>query len=175
MTILLHLGRQSAAASRLILHIQRLAHLRQRRLGKSRPVYGRVGQRFLVAQEFTVLDKQQRLDDQGRYGIEIRIVMSRILVLVERLGTAVIECQSCLDLLGIRHEETVAGVVVERIGKTDLFAHLVATLNETFLDHGHQHITESLVERAVVGEGNLLAGAGFELIGQGGRIAGDLL
>ncbi|MNC25850.1 hypothetical protein D3C75_739580 [compost metagenome] len=175
MTILLHLGRQRTAAGGLILHIQRLAHLGQCSLGETGPVYSRVGQRLLVAQQLPVLDKQQRLYDQRRYGVEIRVVMGRVLVLIERLGTAVVQSQPRLHLLGIGDEETMAGVVVERIGKTHLLAHLIATLDEALLDHGHQHITESLVEGAIIREGDLLAGTGFQLISQLGGITGDLL
>src|SRR5690606_10823964 len=54
-------------------------------------------------------------------------------------------------------------------------ADLITPLQQTLLHHGQQHIAEPLVEGAILREDYLLAGASFDLIGQLGRIAGDLL
>ena len=173
--ILLHLGRQGTATGRLILHIERLAHLRERGLGKTGPVDRRVGQRLFVAQQVAVLDKQQRLDDKRRNGVKIWIVMGRILELIEGLGAAIVQRQSGLHLLGIGHEEATTGVVIERVGEMHLLADFIAPLQQALLHHRQLHIAEPLVERAILREGDLLALARLDLIGELGGIAGDLL
>ena len=86
--------------------------------------------------------------------------MGRVLVLIEGLGTTVMQRQPSLNLLGIRDKETMAGIVVECIGKTHLLAHLIAALDETLLDHGHQHITKALVEGPSSGKAICLLGPG---------------
>ena len=138
--VLLHLGRQGTATGRLILHIERLAHLGERRLGKTGPVDRRVSQRLFVAQQIAVLDKQQRLDDERRNGVKIRIVMSRILELIERFCAAIVQRQAGLHLLGIGHEEATTGVVIECIRETDLIADFIAPLQQTLLHHRQLHI-----------------------------------
>ena len=173
--VLLDLGRQGTAASRLILHIERLAHLGHGGLGKTGPVHGRVGQRMFIAEQIAVLDEQQRLDHQRRDGGKVRIIVGRILELIEGFRPAIMQGQTGLDLLGIGDEEAAAGVVIQGIGEMHLLADLIAALQQTLLHHGQQHITQPLVEGAILGEGNLLAKTGLDLIGQLGGIAGDLL
>ncbi len=175
MTILLHLGCQGTAASRLILHIQRFADLRHSRFGKAWPIHSRVGQRLLIAQQVAVFDKEQRLDDERRDRGKIRIVMGRIPELVERFGAAIIERQPGLDLLGVGNKEATLGVVVERIGEMHLLADLIAPLQQPLLHHWQLYVSKSLVERAIFRESDLLALTGLNLIGELGSIARDLL
>ena len=159
----------------MILHIERLADLRHGRLGKTGPIHGRVGQWLLIAEQVAVLDEQERLDHQRRDGGKIRVIVGRILELIEGFRPAVVQSQAGLHLLGIRHEKPATGIVIQGIGEMYLLADLITPLQQALLHHGQQHITEPLVEGTVFGEGNLLAGARFDLIGQLGRIAGDLL
>ena len=148
MAILLDLRGQCAAAGGRVVRIdgddRPLAH----RLGQPRQFHHGVVLRILRCEQLTVLDEDQRVDHQGRDGVEVGVDAPRVVPVEQRRRAAIEHLQPGLRLLPVGSVEPMLRVVEQGLRMTGLGADLV-TLRAQPLDvAGNSRVAEPLVERA---------------------------
>ncbi|MCY1405294.1 hypothetical protein D9M71_205310 [compost metagenome] len=171
--VFLQLGGQGAAAGRLAVEVDNLAHLGQRGLGKAQPVHCRVGQGRFAVQQLAVLDEQQAVDQQRRNAGEVRVALLRIAELVEGQAAAVADVDAGLDLLAVRREQAVIDIADQFRGEACLLLHLIAALFQAFEHLRQGGVAQTAIERAVIGVANRLAGAIFKRVAERCGVAAD--
>ncbi|MCY1175429.1 hypothetical protein D9M73_156670 [compost metagenome] len=90
----------------------------------------------------------------------------RVVVLVQRRCTAIGDGQPGLDFLGIRHEQTLVGVLQQFRRKAGLCFNDEIALDQARQELIHRAVAQAPIERAIAWIANRIAGAGFELIVQ---------
>ncbi|MNO78378.1 hypothetical protein D3C76_695140 [compost metagenome] len=168
MAVLLKLRRQGTAASRLAGQGKVLGHLAVGRLGEARPVDRRVVARVLAVEQVAVFDEQQAVDDHRRDRRKVRVQVLRVVVLVERVATAVGDRQAGLDLLDIGGEQAVIDVVHQGWRELHLFADQVVALEQARQELAQGAVAQAFVERPFTGVDDGIAGAWLQRIGEGG-------
>ncbi len=125
MPVFFQLGGQGTAAGGLAADVQHLGHLRQHGLAEAWPVHGGVGLGLFRVEQVTVLDEQQAVDHQRRDGVEARIQLLRVVIVVDIAPAAIGDRQARLDFLFVRYEKTFLAVIQQRWGEAGLGLDLV--------------------------------------------------
>ncbi|MNZ48244.1 hypothetical protein D3C78_659830 [compost metagenome] len=165
--VFLQLGSQGAATGGLAGQGQVLGDLAVGRLGKAWPVHGRVGVGVVGVEQIAVLDEQQAVDDDRRDGVEVRVQVLRVVVLVKHIALAVGDRQPGLDLFFIGHEETVLGVVHQRRGKMYLLADYIVAFEQARQELPQRAVAQAFVEGPVPRIKDRIAGPRLQGVGQG--------
>jgi hypothetical protein len=149
MAVFLQLRGQGAATGRLSGQREHLGHLRPGRLGKARPIHGRVEQGLLVFEQAAILDEQQAVHhhrrDLGEFGIELLWVAIQI----QGVAPAIGDHQSGLGLFLVGHEQVMARVAHQRRRKAGLLLHDVVALEQPRKEIAQRAVPQALVERAI--------------------------
>ena len=165
-TVLFQLRGQGAAARRLPWQVQLARHLRPGGLGKSRPVYRRVGLGRLRVEQLTVFDKQQAMHHQRWHVAELRIQLCRVVELIQRRGAAIGDAQPGLDFFCVGNKQTVTAVVHQRRGEACLGLDHVITLEKARQEVAQGAVAQALIEGPCAGVQDRIAGSGFDAVGQ---------
>jgi len=97
----LDLRSQRAAAGTSATESDLARSLAGRDAGQPAPVHGRIVFRRVRVEQIAVFDEQQRLDQHRRNGLEVGVLKSRVLAVVERLVVAVKDAQAGLRLFSV--------------------------------------------------------------------------
>ncbi|MNH05600.1 hypothetical protein D3C79_649430 [compost metagenome] len=165
---------QGTAPRRLPRQGQVLGDLAVGGLGEAWPVHRRVVLWVFRVEQVAVLDEQQAVDDDRRDRREVRVQVLRVVVLVERVATAIGNRQPGLDLLDIGGEQAVIDVVHQGWRELHLFADQVVALEQARQEFAQCAVAQALVERPFAGIDDGIAGARLQRISQGSRQPAEL-
>ena len=166
MAVLFQLRGQGTPASGLAGQGQVLGHLAVGCLGKAWPVHGRVVARVLGVEQVAVFDEQQAVDHHRRDRCKVRVQVLRVVVLVQRVATAVGDRQAGLDFLDVGHEQPVIDVVHQRWRELHLLADQVVALKQAWQEFAQCAVAQAFVERPFPRVDDGIAGAWLQRIGQ---------
>ncbi len=174
MAVLLDLGRERAAAGRVVIRVEDLDPALDDRLAQASPFHRRVAPGVLGIQKLAVLDEEQRVEDDGGNGIEARIDPGRVARPEEEVATTVEDGEPRLALLGIRREIACVHELVELAGSPRLGLDAVTPGPQPVEVGGQVGVTQALVVRAAVGEPDRGAGARLHPEFDAGRLRGEV-
>ena len=173
-TVLFQLSGEGAAAGGLLLHIEHLAELRQRRHGEARPVHRRVGQRLGGVEQMPVFDEQQAVDHQRRDAGEVGIALLRVKKLIEGRAATVADAQAALALFGEGREQATVAVGHQFVGKARLLGDQIIALLQALQQQWQVSVALAFVEGAVARVDDPFASARLDLVGEACGIAAQL-
>jgi hypothetical protein len=157
--VLLDLRGQRAAAGRLVIRIEFVHHLVDRRLCEAIPLDRRVLGRMFVGQQFAILDEQQAVHQQARHLLEIRIHPFGIAHAKQVAAGAVEYRQAGLGLLAIGQEEAEIGDFGHPRCDPRLRGDTEAAAGQPLLQRVDRGIAQPFVERTVLRKADRVADA----------------
>ncbi|MDR8896663.1 hypothetical protein FEP69_06056 [Burkholderia multivorans] len=175
MAELLDLRRERAAAGARLMMVDHVQRLIGERAAEASPVDRRIAVRLVCVEQVAVFDEQQRVDDDARHRIEIRVDALRRHRREQRRAGRIEQHQARLILLGVREKQPVLGERHHARGVVRLLADDEAACKQPLLELGDQRIAETPIVRAVRGKADVIARAGLDRVADVARQFGQVM